>query len=106
MFCERAETDYNKHDKFRFLKKNAQWREQKRSRQCYTINLKLKVMKPLHVILAVVGGVIAGAAVGLLFAPEKGSDMRAKIADYLRSKKIKLKKDQLDELTEEISKEL
>ena len=63
-------------------------------------NLKLKVMKPLHVILAVVGGVIAGAAVGLLFAPEKGSDMRAKIADYLRSKKIKLKKDQLDELTE------
>lgn len=63
-------------------------------------------MKPLHVILAVVGGVIAGAAVGLLFAPEKGSDMRAKIADYLRSKKIKLKKDQLEELTEEISKEL
>ena len=63
-------------------------------------------MKPLHVILAVIGGVIAGAAVGLLFAPEKGSDMRAKISEYLKSKKIKLRKEQIDELTEEISKEL
>lgn len=63
-------------------------------------------MKPLHVILAVIGGVIAGAAVGLLFAPEIGSDMRAKISEYLKSKKIKLRKEQIDELTEEISKEL
>lgn len=28
-------------------------------------------MKPLHVILAVIGGAVAGAAVGLLVAPEK-----------------------------------
>ena len=29
-------------------------------------------MKPLHIILSVIGGAVAGAAVGLLLAPEKG----------------------------------
>ena len=31
-------------------------------------------MKALNIVLAVVGGAIAGAAVGLLLAPEKGED--------------------------------
>ena len=29
-------------------------------------------MKPLHIILSVIGGAVAGAAVGLLLAPKKG----------------------------------
>lgn len=62
-------------------------------------------MKPLHVILAVVGGAIAGAAVGLLFAPDKGSETRKKIGECLRNKGINLPGKKMDELVEEISSE-
>lgn len=60
-------------------------------------------MKPLNVILAVLGGAIAGATIGLLFAPEKGSDTRAKIAECLRKKGIKLNEKEMNDLVEEIS---
>lgn len=63
-------------------------------------------MKNLDIILAVLGGAVVGAAVGLLFAPKKGEDLRNDIADYLESKGIKLKGKQLDALVEEIETEV
>ena len=43
-------------------------------------------MKAIHVISAVIGGAIAGAAVGILLAPEKGDDTRKKILSVLKEK--------------------
>jgi len=63
-------------------------------------------MKAIHVISAVIGGAIAGAAVGLLIAPEKGDDTRKKIINALKMKGICLKKDKMEELVDEIEDQI
>ena len=53
-----------------------------------------RIMKSLGYIGAFLGGAIAGAALGILMAPEKGQDTRVKITDavedFLKKHNIKL----------------
>ncbi|MCM1490534.1 MAG: YtxH domain-containing protein [Muribaculum sp.] len=63
-------------------------------------------MKAIHIISAVVGGAIAGAALGLLCAPEKGEDTRKNILKLLKEKGLTLKKNELEQLADEIQEQI
>ena len=63
-------------------------------------------MKTLGYISAFIGGAIAGAALGILMAPEKGSDTRTKISDavddFCKKHDIKLSRKEAEEFVEDI----
>lgn len=63
-------------------------------------------MKTLNVVAAFLGGVVLGAAAGMLFAPEKGTDTRKKIAELLRKKGIRLNHEEMDDLVDQIASEM
>ena len=63
-------------------------------------------MKSLGYLGAFLGGAIAGAALGILVAPEKGQDTRVKITaaveDFLKKHNIKLSRQEVGDLIDDI----
>ena len=63
-------------------------------------------MKTLGYIGSFLGGAIAGAALGLLMAPEKGTDTRTKITDavddFCKKHNIKLTRKDVDDFVDDI----
>lgn len=61
-------------------------------------------MKALNILYAFLGGAIVGCSAALLFAPEKGEDIRAKICDLVKRKGIKISDAEVDELVAELAR--
>ena len=63
-------------------------------------------MRTASVLAALLGGFALGATIGLLFAPEKGEDLRAKIAEAIRARGIKHNREEMENLVDDITEEL
>lgn len=62
-------------------------------------------MKTLNILYAFLGGAIVGCGAALLFAPEKGSDVRKRICKILKRKGIKISDEEVDALVAELTGE-
>ena len=60
----------------------------------------------LGILYAFLGGAIVGAGAALLFAPEKGADLRKRIVELLRSKGLICSESDVDELVEQLTRDL
>ena len=63
-------------------------------------------MSNLSMLYAFLGGAIVGAGAAILFAPEKGEDIRARIADLLRKKGILCSDNEIDPLVEQLTTQI
>lgn len=62
-------------------------------------------MKALNLLYAFLGGAIVGCGSALLFAPEKGEDLRNRIVRILKRKGIKISDEEVDALVAELTGE-
>ena len=62
--------------------------------------------KSLSILYAFLGGAIVGGAIAVLFAPEKGSDLRKRIKDMLKKKGIDFSDDEVEQLVKQISAQI
>ena len=63
-------------------------------------------MKNLGLLYAFLGGAVVGAGAAILFAPEKGEDLRRRIKDVLRKKGILCTENERDALVEQLTTEI
>ena len=63
-------------------------------------------MKAMNFVIGFISGAAIGATCGLLFAPEKGSDLREKIAEALRKRGSRLNRQEMANLVDEIAEEI
>lgn len=62
-------------------------------------------MRALNLLYAFLGGALVGCGAALLFAPEKGEDLREKITKLLKRKGIKISDSEVDALVAELAGE-
>ena len=63
-------------------------------------------MKSLSILYAFLGGAVVGCIAAILFAPEKGEDLRARIKNMLKSKGIDFSDDEVEQLVRQISAQI
>lgn len=62
--------------------------------------------KSLGILYAFLGGAVVGCTAAVLFAPEKGADLRSRIKELLKKKGIDFSDDEVEQLVKQISAQI